>query len=187
MPLLPRRSYLSLTPSITMVYAFLQAPSERAEWKACMQSQGNRRSPPGGKSYCAIMPQNLVLSRNTILWGNTSTLSRKKICSKYQSQLPGRHQVQRALGFTPYRHTPIIPLKMSSIPPWDIIRPHCDTRLCPPQSMYIPRHLPQTLFRNAFALPRVHSYFHRWVSDERIDRVCIYPKRTGLQILSQPF
>jgi hypothetical protein len=34
-----------------------------------MQTQENRRSPPGGKSYCAIMQQNFVLSRNTHLTG----------------------------------------------------------------------------------------------------------------------
>jgi hypothetical protein len=117
MPLLPRSSYLSLTPSVTLKYAFLQAPSERVESSLYAES---------GEPALATRRQILIMqlyrktecSQETpILRGSISTLSPKKICTEYQSQSPGRHQLQGALGDTSYCHTPYHPLKIPSIPP----------------------------------------------------------------------
>jgi hypothetical protein len=61
--------------------------------------------------------------------------------------------------------THIIPLKMSSIPSWDVIRPSCDTRLCVLPKACTSPDTYRRLFSEILSHYPGYSSFHIWVSD----------------------
>jgi hypothetical protein len=63
-------------------------------------------------------------------YGAIHRLSLQRFALNTRASRPAGIRYKELLAAFHIATHPIIPLKIPSIPPWDVIRPHCDTRLC---------------------------------------------------------
>jgi hypothetical protein len=130
MPLHLREFYLYLTLSTTLQYISVQEPLEQAEWRVCMQNQGNLHSSRSNKFRCAYMPRSWPLSRST----PPTVVHQPPLQQRFALNPKASHtagiRFKEPLVALHISTLPIIPSKIPTAPPFVIDSPHCGTLLC---------------------------------------------------------